>query len=353
MILNKKLLLILTLFVTIILCTSSVGAQSVSNVITADSNNGSSQVSDVNEENGTDVYVHNDHNDDLTDSKYENPNDYYFDENGNRVNYTSDTRSFNNVTMSNGYNAYAIHHSGYLETNDSKTHPIFWNDTFKVVSPDHKGVVVGHWHLTNATPIGEFLKILIYEYLDAFNNINNPNVPNSIYLQSYIWDFYDNVNNYDGLSDLNKRVVDEYNNGTRVNNTGNIKWTNSTHYKIYDFMGFQNMNSTHMNMWGFKITEVDVPQPSNNTTNGTNSTNSTPVNPGNTNNTTSGNNTNGTNTTPLNPNGDNNIISYNDNNNSSTLVNNVPLLNTGNPLYMVFLVLIVLGLIPFNRRIKK
>ena len=118
-------------------------------------------------------------------------------------------------------------------------------------------------------------------------------------------------------------------------------------------MGFQNMNSTHMDMWGFKITEVDVPQPSNNTTNGTNSTNSTPVNPGNTNNTTSGNNTNGTNTTPLNPKGDNNIISYNDNNNSSTLVNNVPLLNTGNPLYMVFLVLIVLGLIPFNRRIKK
>ena len=33
----------------------------------------------------------------------------------------------------------------------------------------------------------------------------------------------------------------------------------STHYKIYDFMGFQNMNSAHMDMWGFKITEADVP----------------------------------------------------------------------------------------------
>ena len=189
--------------------------------------------------------------------------------------------------------------------------------------------------------------------MDAFNNINDPNVPNSIYLQSFIWDFYDNVNNYDGLSILNKRVVDEYNNGTRVNNTGNIKWTNSTHYKIYDFMGFQNMNSAHMDMWGFKITEADVPQPGNNTTNGTNNTNITPVDPGNTNNTTSGNNTNGINSTPLNPNNDNGVISYSDNNNSSSLVNNVPLLNTGNPLYIVFLVLIVLGLIPFNRRIKK
>lgn len=79
MILNKKLLLILTLFVTIMLCTSSVGAESVNNAITVESNNDSSQVSDINKENSTDEYVRNDHNDDLTDPKYENPNDYYYD----------------------------------------------------------------------------------------------------------------------------------------------------------------------------------------------------------------------------------------------------------------------------------
>ena len=52
--------------------------------------------------------VTNTHNADITDTKHINPNDYYIDDNESHMPYTSDTGSFNNVTMSNGYNAYAI-----------------------------------------------------------------------------------------------------------------------------------------------------------------------------------------------------------------------------------------------------
>ena len=352
MISNKKLFC-MVLFITFILCTSSVGAENINNVINNSSN--TYNTLKVNE-SSSDEYVYNDHNDDLTDPKYVNPNDYYFDDEGNRINYTSDTASFNNVTMSNGYNAYAVHHSGYIESNDSKKYPIFWNDTFEKVSPDDTLVVVGHWHLTNKTPMGEFLKILIYRYLDSFNRINNPNVPNSIYLQSYIWDFYDNVNNYDNLSDANKAVVDLYNSGFRVNNTGAIKWTNSTHYKVYDFMGFKNLNRSHKDLWGFKVTEFDVvpPSPSNNSTNTTtNTTNTnnitnnttTPINPGNNTNYTPDKNINQSHDKFLSDNDDSLINSSNN--------NTIPLLNTGNPLYLIFSILIILGLIPFNKRFRK
>ena len=52
--------------------------------------------------------VTNTHNSDINDPKYVNPNDYHIDENGSQVKFTSDTGSFNNVSLSNGYNAYAI-----------------------------------------------------------------------------------------------------------------------------------------------------------------------------------------------------------------------------------------------------
>lgn len=224
-------------------------------------------VSAVSAENET---VKNTHNTDINDTKYINPNDYYHNENGEWIPYTSDTGSFNNVTMSNGYNAYSIHDSGYIETNDSKTHPSFWNDTFYVVDANDTETVVGHWYYTKSEPIEEYLKILFYTHYDDLLHINknSPDIPSSIFVQCYVWDFYENGGNTDKLFyDYNKEAVNRYNSGFRVNNTGNIQWLNETAYRIFDFMAFNNLNRTHNDLWGLKVQLFNIT--SNNETNST------------------------------------------------------------------------------------
>lgn len=221
-------------------------------------------VSAVSAENET---VTNSYNSDINDTQYINPNDYYINEDGNTVPYTSYTGSYNNVTMSNGYNAYAIQNGGYIESNDSKTHPSFYNDTFYVVDANDTQTAVGHYYYTNKTPIGEYLKILFFRYHDYLQNLNknSPNIPNSIFVQSFVWDFYKNGGDIDKLQyTANKYAVQLYNNGYRVNNTGNIQWINETTYRIFDFLAFRNTNSSHKDLWGLKIRLFTIP-PENNT----------------------------------------------------------------------------------------
>ena len=226
-------------------------------------------ISAVHAENET---VKNTHNNDINDSKYINENDYYITENGSRIGYTSDTGSFNNVTMSNGYNAYAIQSGGYLETNDSKTHPSFWNDTYYCVDANDTQTVSGHWHYAKKAPIGEYLKILFYVHYDDLMELSlNPDIPSSIYVQSMIWDFYENANNLDKLYyDYNKQSVRLYNQGFRVNNTGNIKWIDNKTYRVFSFMGFRNSDSSHKDLWGFKVELFNITS-DNQTSNATNS----------------------------------------------------------------------------------
>ena len=199
--------------------------------------------------------VRNIHNSDINDTKYINPNDYYYDENGLKVHYTSDTGSYNNVTMSNGYNAYAIQNGGYINTNDSKTHPSFWNDTFHVVDANDTETVVGHWYYAKKDPIGEYLKILFYTQYDYIMNIHsNPKIPSSIYVQSIVWDLYKNGGDTGKLFyKINRQSVEMYNEGFRVNNTGNIQWLNETTYRIIDFLAFRNSNPIHKDLWGYKV----------------------------------------------------------------------------------------------------
>jgi len=202
------------------------------------------------------VTVQNTHNSDINDSKYINPNDYYFDENKTRIPYTSDTGSFNNVSMSNGYNAYAIQDGGYIKTNDSKSHPSFWNDTYYVVDANDSETVVGHWYYADKQPIGEYLKILFFNHYDDLLNLNknNPNVPSSIFVQSYIWDLYKNGGNTEKLTyKLNRESVYLYNEGYRINNTGNIQWINESAYRIFNFLAFKNLNPFNKDLWGFKV----------------------------------------------------------------------------------------------------
>ena len=221
--------------------------------------------------------VTNTHNTDINDPKYVNENDYYCNEDGEMIRYTSDIGSFNNVSMSNGYNAYAIQDSGYIETNDSKTHPSFWNDTYYVVDANDSETVVGHWHYANKEPIGDYLKILFYKHYDDLLNINRnaPQIPSSIFVQCFVWDLYKNAGNIDKLDyAYNKEAVNLFNQGFRVNNSGNIQWLNETTYRIFDFLGFKNADRTHMDLWGFKVTLFTITQnETNETNNNTNSTN--------------------------------------------------------------------------------
>ena len=200
--------------------------------------------------------VQNTHNTDINDSKYINPKDYYFDENKTKIPYTSDTGSFNNVSMSNGYNAYAIQDGGYIQTNDSKSHPSFWNDTYYVVDANDSETVVGHWYYAQKEPIGEYLKILFFNHYDDLLNLNknHPTIPSSIFVQSYIWDIYKNGGNTEKLVyRFNREAVNLYNEGYRVNNTGNIQWINENTYRIFNFLAFRNTNPFNKDLWGFKV----------------------------------------------------------------------------------------------------
>ena len=177
----------------------------------------------------------NTHNSDINDPKYVNPNDYHIDENGSQVTFTSDAGSFNNVSMSNGYNAYAIQNGRYIETNDTDT-------------------VVGHWHYTGKTPIGEYVKILFYTHFDDLMKISPyPHIPSSIFVQSPIGDLYKNAGDTSKLQyNYTKEAVNRYNEGFRANNT-TIQWLSETTYRIIDFLAFRNSNQFHKDLWGFKF----------------------------------------------------------------------------------------------------
>lgn len=179
--------------------------------------------------------VTNTHNSDINDPKYVNPNDYHIDENGSQVTFTSDTGSFNNVSMSNGYNAYAIQNGRYVETNDTDT-------------------VVGNWHYTGKAPIGEYVKILFYTHFDDLMKISPyPHIPSSIFVQSPIGDLYKNAGDTSKLQyNYTKEAVNRYNEGFRANNT-TIQWLSETTYRIIDFLAFRNSNQFHKDLWGFKF----------------------------------------------------------------------------------------------------
>lgn len=215
-------------------------------------------VSSVSAENET---AKNTYNSDINNTKYINPKDYYQNEKGERIPYTSDTESFNNVTMSNGYNAYSIQNGEYIETENSKTLPSFWNDTFYIVDANDNKTVVGHWYYTNSEPVGEYLKILFYTHYDDLLHINknSPKIPSSIFVQSFVWDFYENGVNTDKLFyEYNKEAVNRYNSGFRVNNSGNVQWLNETAYRIFDFLAFKNLNRTHKDLWGVKVQRFNI-----------------------------------------------------------------------------------------------
>ena len=253
--------------------------------------------------------------------------------------------------MSNGYNAYSIKDGGYIETNDSKTYPIFWNDSFRPVDANDTEVVKGHWYYTNGTPIGEYLKIMFYSYYDPIMNYHNDVVPTSIIVQSMVWEFYNSLYDYDGLSSIPKAVVDKYNSGFRVNNNGAVQWTNKTHYRVFDFLGFENTNRSRGDLWGFKVTEFDVPEPSNNTTNTTNNTDVT-NDTGNNTDISNNTSTNNTNSSVINPDDTEDSVSVmelNDNGSNDFNVTAVNLKDTGNPLYVLIVVLGILGIVPFSR----
>ncbi|WP_042706959.1 hypothetical protein [Methanobrevibacter wolinii] len=168
-------------------------------------------------------------------------------------------------------------------------------------------------------------------------------VPTSILVQSNIWAIYRNVNNYNNLKGWAKSAVDDYNSGLRVNNTGAVQWTNKTHYRVFDFLGFENTNRSRGDLWGFKVTEFDVPEPSNNTTNTTNNTDVTND---------TGNNTdisNDISTNNTNTNDNVSVIELNDNGSNDFNVAAVNLKDTGNPLYVLIVVLDILGIVPFSR----
>ena len=168
-------------------------------------------------------------------------------------------------------------------------------------------------------------------------------VPTSILVQSNIWAIYRNVNNYNNLKGWAKSAVDDYNSGFRVNNTGAVQWTNKTHYRVFDFLGFENTNRSRGDLWGFKVTEFDVPEPSNNTTNTTNNTDVTND---------TGNNTdisNDISTNNTNTNDNVSVIELNDNGSNDFNVTAVYLKDTGNPLYVLIVVLDILGIVPFSR----
>lgn len=210
-------------------------------------------VSPVSAENET---AKNTYNSDINNIKFINPKDYCQNEKGEWTPYTSDTGSFKNVTMSNGYNAYSIQNSGYIETEDLKTHPSFWNDTFFIVDANDSQSVVGHWYYTNGEPIGEYLRILFYTHYDDLLHINknSPKIPSSIFVQSFVWDFYENGSNADKpFYEYNKEAVNRYNSGFRVNNSGNVQWLKETVYGIFDFLAFKNLNRTHKDLWGVKV----------------------------------------------------------------------------------------------------
>ena len=292
--------------------------------------------------------VQNTHNSDINDTGYINQHDYYYDENGTRIPYTSDTGSFNNVTMSNGYNAYAIQDGGYIETNDSKTHPSFWNDSFYVVDANDTQTVVGHWYYANKTPIGEYLKIFFFKYYDKLNKLNayNPNIPNSIYVQSMVWDLYKNGDDTEKLGyRYTKEAVNLFNSGYRVNNTGNIEWLNETAYRIFDFSGFKNLDQTHKDLWGLKVqlfitenTGNDPVNETNTTENNQTETNTTENNQTETN--TTENNQTETNTTETNTTG-NATIPLKKNNDLN--------IRTGNPIYILIILLTLILIITYKK----
>ena len=176
-------------------------------------------------------------------------------------------------------------------------------------------------------------------------------VPTSILVQSNIWVIYRNVNNYNNLKGWAKSAVDDYNNGLRVNNTGAVQWTNKTHYRVFDFLGFENTNRSRDDLWGFKVTEFDVPEPSNNTTNTTNNTDVTNDTGNNTDisNNTSTNNTNYSVINPDDTEDSVSVIELNDNGSNDFNVTAVNLKDTGNPLYVLIVVLGILGIVPFSR----
>ena len=188
--------------------------------------------------------VTNTHNSDINDPKYVNPNDYHIDENESQVTFTSDAGSFNNVSMSNGYNAYEIQDGGHLKTNDSKTHPSFWNDTYHAADANDTG----------KAPIGEYVKILFYTHFDDLMKISPyPHIPSSIFVQSPIGDLYKNAGDTSKLPyNYTKEAVNRYNEGFRANNT-TIQWLSETTYRIIDFLAFRNSNQFHKDLWGFKF----------------------------------------------------------------------------------------------------
>lgn len=313
-------------------------------------------IASVSAENET---VKNTHNTDINDTKYINTKDYYFNENGERIPYTSDTGSFNNVTMSNGYNAYAIQDGGYIQTKDSKTHPSFWNDTYYAVDANDTETVVGHWYFADKAPIGEYLKILFYNHYDDLlnSNKNYPNIPSSIFVQSYVWDLYKNAGNTEKLTySYNREAVNLYNNGYRINNTGNIQWLNETTYRIFDFLGFKNADPTHKDLWGFKIQLFNKPQ-ENNETDNENSTEKIENNT-NSNNQTISNKTdadNSANKTINKTDNTSNIETNNDKFSDEKAFKNHQIdanIKTGNPVYILLIVLIIVLVIVLIKKQK-
>ena len=226
--------------------------------------------------------------------------------------YTT-TGGIRNISFNNGYNGYCVNMS---------LHSASVNQSFSLANTS---VICSHQH---NVPVGEYLKILFYNYWDTVNSDKSATA-------DAVWRFTDEVfipyisSDYDGpvVSSLVENVINDYNSGFRVDDHGAVKKLNNTTEMVFDFQTFVSPDNEVQSYFGYKVLLRDIIN--NSTVNGTNITNNT-VNNNTTNNNTNitdndtnitNNNTNttnnNTNTTNDTVNNDTNITNNNTNTNNN------------------------------------
>ena len=253
-----------------------------------------------------------------------------------------------NISFNNGYNGYCINMS---------LHSASANQRFSLANTS---VIYNKQHNVY---VGEYLKILFYNYWDTVNSDKSST-------SNAIWRFTDEIfipytsSDYDGpiVSSLVKNVINDYNSGFRVADHGAVKKLNNTTEMVFDFQTFLSPDETIQSYFGYKVSLRDIID--NSTTNNTNNNNNTNSNiSNNTNNTNNNNNnsnisntddihnsiSNDTNSTQ-NSKILNNVINSNNKNSSDNGTGLGNMYTTGNPLFFIVAALVILGLIPFNRK---
>ena len=143
---------------------------------------------------------------------------------------SSSSSSYNNASLSDGYFGYCI--NSHREYGTGKGTPLTVASMSEVTNS------------VNGLPVGEYLKILFYNYYESVN-------------QNRIWILTDE-NFFKSNDPIIKKVIEDYNSGLRIPDHGAKKRVNKTSYRYYDFESLLSTNVANQNLFGYKVSYEDI-----------------------------------------------------------------------------------------------